>query len=134
MRANREDTPVVQERRAGNYSMLVAGASLFLLALLLYIGLSDSDTPATEPVPLPVVRDSAIVAPPVVDTPATQPQTANATARGNFSERQLAPPTSTVGAGTAPVTEQVSEDALVIDGPLLEELEEEAQTETPAAN
>lgn len=135
MRANRDETPVTPVRRSANYSMLVAGAALLLLAVLLYMGLRDSDTPVAEPVPLPVVRDSAIVAPPVVETPAGQAQTApDAAPRGDFGERQLDPPVATVGAGTAPVTEQATDESLVIDGPLLEELEQDAEAEAPVRN
>ena len=126
MRADRDDTPFVHEQPGNNYTMWIVAGTVLLLAILLYIGLGASDESTPAPVTQQVVRDSAVVAPPVVDSPAPQSQAAQSPAPG-FNERQLAPPTSTVGAGTAPVSESASGEPLVIDGELLEELEEEAQ-------
>lgn len=143
MRADRDDIRFEPERRAGNYTMIIAGGAVLVLAILLYVGLSDSDAP-DEAAPTAVVRDSAVVAPPVVDTPTPetarqQPATGDAAAdtpRRDFNERQLSPPTSTVGAGAAPANERVNSERLVIDGRLLEELEEEARArdDEPAPN
>ena len=144
MRADRDDIRLAPERRAGNYTMIIAGASVLVLAILLYIGLRDSDAPEA-PAAAAVVRDSAIVAPAVVDTTApdsAQQQAApgattgtTTTPRGDFNERQLAPPTSTVGAGAAPASESANAERLVIDGDLLKEIEDDAQpADAPAPN
>ncbi|MGV3590264.1 MAG: hypothetical protein ACO1PZ_01165 [Gammaproteobacteria bacterium] len=143
MRADRDDIRFEPEGRGGNYTMIIAAGAVLVLAILLYVGLSDSDAPG-ESAPAAVVRDSAVVAPPVVDTaqtPAPEQQSAagtttTTTSRENFDERQLAPPTSTVGAGAAPVNERANSERLVIDGRLLEELEEDAQVreDEPAPN
>lgn len=131
MRAEREHLSLEPEAQPRNYLLIAGGAGIAVLALLLYFGLRDSDA-APEAAPVPVVRDSAIVAPPVVDTPAAPAPVAQLAPQGtattprNFAERQLNPPVPTVGAGVAPVSERASGEALVIDGELLEELEEEA--------
>ena len=143
MRADRDDLRFEPESRGGNYTMIIAAGAVLVLAILLYVGLSDSDTPAETPAA--VVRDSAVVAPPVVDSaqqaPAQQQQSeagtaAGTTSRDNFNERQLAPPTSTIGAGAAPANDRANTERLVIDGRLLEELEEDAQAreDEPAPN
>jgi hypothetical protein len=132
MRASRDDdTPFVHEQPRGNYTVMIAAGSIAVLALLLYIGLRDSDDTLPAPATQQVVRDSAVLAPPVVDRPAPLPQAAESTAPG-FNERRLAPPESTVGAGTAPISAEANGERLVIDGELLEELEEDAQTEGAA--
>lgn len=129
MRAERDDVRVTPERR--NYTMHIIGGAVLILAILLYIGLRDTDELIEEPPA--VVRDSAVVAPPVVDTttPAQPQATPGDTAdarREDFNERQLPPPVDTVGAGAiAPATERAASESLVIDGDLLEELEEDAQ-------
>ena len=132
MRAEREDIQLAHERRSGNYTMLIAGGSLLVLAILLYIGFSGADDAPAEVTPLPVVRDSAITAPPVVDNAANQAPAAQSTNQGGtrqFNQRQLSPPTDTVGAGAAPTAESTEAERLVIDGELLEELERDAETE-----
>lgn len=131
MRANRDDdTPYVHELPRTNYTWHIVGGIALLLALLFVIGIDDEDEVTTPAIDQPVVRDSAVVAPPAVDTPAS-PQAQDApNPREGFSERQLAPPSSTVGAGTAPISESVNRERLVIDGELLEELEQEAQPDT----
>ena len=45
---------------------------------------------------------------------------------GDFRQRQLAPEVPTVGAGTAVITERAGDSSLVIDGPLLQEIEDDA--------
>jgi hypothetical protein len=106
MRADRDDTRFTPERR--NYTMPIVAGAVVLLAILLFIGLRDSDELIEQPAA--VVRDSAIVEPPVIDTTAPAQQQATTEQRndtvaqgprGNFNERQLPPPTSTVGAGAA---------------------------------
>lgn len=138
MRANREeDLAFEHERGPRPYTMLIAGGGVLVLAILLYLGLGDSGEAPPAPTPMPVVRDSAIVAPPVVDNPPTQAQAtqnAGTTVSRDFGERQLAPPTATVGAGAAPVSERADVERLVIDGELLKELEEDAQAEGGTAN
>lgn len=143
MRADRDDIRFEPERRSGNYTMIIAGGAVLVLAILLYVGLSDSDAPV-EVAPAAGLRDSAVVAPPVIDTPQTPAQqqqpapdaATSTTSRDDFNERQLAPPTSTVGAGAAPASERANSERLVIDGRLLEELEEDAQAreDEPAPN
>jgi hypothetical protein len=125
MRANREDLTLPPERPR-TYLLLVAAAAVVVLAIPLYFVLQDPDEQSTEaPVPMPVVRDSAIVAPPVVD-PAAQQQAVPTGATGDFTQRQLNPDVPTVGAGTATVVERARDNRLVIDGPLLEEIESDA--------
>lgn len=124
MRADREDINLPSERPKP-YLLIVGAAAILVLAIPLYFVLQSPDEPAAEqPVSMPVVRDSAVVAPPVVDT-AAQQQTATAP-RGDFAERRLAPEVPTVGAGTATVAERGSDESFVIDGELLQEIEEEA--------
>ncbi|MDY6981732.1 MAG: hypothetical protein SV422_01455 [Pseudomonadota bacterium] len=137
MRAERDDVRFTPERR--NYTMLIVGGTVLILAVLLYIGLRDTDE-LIEETPT-VVRDSAIVAPPVVDTPPpVQQQTAGGDAaadaqRRDFTERELPPPVDTVGAGVvAPAIERAASESLVIDGDLLEELEEDAQVRAGEAS
>lgn len=137
MRAERDDVRVSPEHR--NYTMHIIGGTVLILAILLYIGLRDTDELLEEPPA--VVRDSAIVAPPVVDTttPVQQQPAAGETvadaARRDFSERELPPPVDTVGAGiVAPANDQTTVESFVIDGDLLEELEEDAQVRTGDAS
>jgi hypothetical protein len=125
MRADREDINLPSERPKP-YLLIVGAAAILVLAVPLYFVLQSPDEQAAEPpVSMPVVRDSAVVAPPVVDT-AAQQQTAAAAPRGDFTERRLAPEVPTVGAGTATVAERASDESFVIDGELLQEIEEEA--------
>jgi hypothetical protein len=129
MRADRDEVPFNEERR-GTYGILAAGGGIVILALLLYFGLRDpAELPAT---PQQVIRDGGVVAPAVTPT-AEAPLAPAARDTANFSERQLAPPTPTVGAGAAAVTnrEDAEREALIINGELLEELEEDAAA-TPA--
>jgi hypothetical protein len=126
MRANREDLSLPTDRPR-SYLLLVAAAAIVVIAVPLYFVFRDpAPQPAEAPVPMPVVRDSAIVAPPVVDTapPQAAPQTA---ATGEFPERQLPPEVPTVGAGTATVANRASDSSFVIDGTLLQEIEEDAE-------
>ena len=129
MRANREDLSLPSERPR-SYLLLVAAAAIVVLAIPLYFVLRDPAEPsAAPPAPMPVVRDSAIVAPPVVDTPAQPQAAAPTTVAGDFRQRQLAPQVPTVGAGTAEATaERASDSSLVIDGSLLQAIEEDAAT------
>lgn len=136
MRADREDISLPSVRPK-SYLLVVGAAAVLVLAIPLYFVLQDPAEPAEqEPVSMPVVRDSAVVAPPVVDT-AVQQQTPAATTTGDFTERRLAPEVPTVGAGTAAVAERDSDDSFVIDGPLLQEIEEDAEessTESTISN
>jgi hypothetical protein len=135
MRADREEINLPSERPR-NYLPIVGAAAVLVLAIPLYFVLQSPDEPAAEqPVSMPVVRDSAVVAPPVVD-PAAQQQTAAAAPTGDFGERRLAPQVPTVGAGTATVAERAA-DSLVIDGPLLQQIEDDAEegdTQSTIAN
>jgi hypothetical protein len=119
--------------RPRSYLLVVAAAAILVLAVPLYFLFRDPVEPSpAEAVPQPVVRDSAIVAPPLVDT-AAQQQTAAAAPTGEFPERRLPPEVPTVGAGAATVTEQrASDESFVIDGALLEEIEEGADEAAPA--
>ncbi len=124
MRADREDINLPSERPKP-YLLIVGAAAVLVLAIPLYFVLQSPDEQAAEqPASMAIVRDSAVVAPPVVDTTAQQePATAS---RADFAERRLAPEVPTVGAGTATVAERASDETLVIDGELLEEIEDEA--------
>ncbi len=132
MRADRDEVPLNDERR-GAYGIVAAVGGVVVVALLLYFGLRD---PAEPPAAAPqqVIRDGALVAPaavtPTPETPAAPPAAGNL---ADFNERQLAPPVPTVGAGAAAVLpEDADREALVIDGALLEELEEDAEATPPA--
>ncbi|MEY4641440.1 MAG: hypothetical protein RLZZ227_1434 [Pseudomonadota bacterium] len=135
MKAYREDMPFSDERRSV-FILVIAAAAVLAVCGLLYFGLRTSDEPAT-PASSPVVRDSATVVPPVVDTnaPTAEAQpTAQAPAaeRRDLTERPLASPRTTVGAGAAPVTGASTGDsaeAVVITGELLEDLEAQAEAE-----
>ena len=136
MRADRDDINLHSERPR-SYLLVVGAAAVLVLAIPLYFVLQSPDEPAVAaPASLPVVRDSAVVAPPVVDTTAQQQNVAAAPA-GDFAERRLAPEVPTVGAGTAAVAERATDESFVIDGPLLEEIEEDAaedSTQSTIAN
>lgn len=128
MRADREDINLPSERPKP-YLLIVGAAAILVLAVPLYFVLQSPDEPtADQPASMPVMRDSAVVAPPVVDTTA-QPQSGEAP-RGDFTERRLAPDVPTVGAGTATVAERASDESFVIDGELLEEIEDEAEEDS----
>src|SRR5262245_31914618 len=99
MRADREDLSVVPVRPR-SYLPIVAAAAVLVLAVPLYFVLqSPGEETAGAPVSMPVVRDSAVVAPPVVDTPVQQQAPQQTAAAGDFAERRLAPEVPTVGAG-----------------------------------
>jgi hypothetical protein len=132
MRAERDDIRLAPERR--NYTMPIAIGAVLILAILLYIGLRDSDEQLLEAAAETVLRDSAIVEPPVVDTTQVPAQlqgapenTAVGSPRGDFNERQLPPAVDTVGAGEAQISDMARGERIVIDGALLQELEEDAQ-------
>jgi len=129
MKAYRDDLPIRDEPRKPPVIALVAGA-VVVLALLLYFVLRD---PAAE-APQQVTGTREIAPPAVVDAGAaatTAPQPAAATA--NFNERQLDPPRTVVGAGEAPVVNDGDDsEVFVIAGELLEGLEEDAETTSPA--
>jgi hypothetical protein len=138
MRAERDE--IRPESARPTYTMHIVIGTVLVLALLLVVGLRDSDdlleAPAAE-----VVRDSAIVEPPVVETAAPPAllqgaQDANAadTRRGDFRERQLPPPVGTVGAGEAQIGEAARGERLIIDGDLLKELEEDAEVRAGEAS
>jgi hypothetical protein len=135
MRADRDDINLPSERPKP-YLLVVGAAAILVLAIPLFFVLQSPDEPVAEqPVAMPVVRDSAVVAPPVVDTTA-QALTA-AAPRGDFTERRLAPEVPTVGAGAATVAERASDEGFVIDGELLEEIEDDAEqssTQSTIAN
>lgn len=134
MRATREDTPFVHEQRPRNYVPVVVAAAVLVLAIPLYYVLRDdpAEQPA-EPVQMPVVRDSAVTAPPVVNTTPQQQAATQTAVTNDFPERRLAPQVPIVGAGTAEVVERESEEeGIVIDGPLLEELEADAAQDAAA--
>jgi hypothetical protein len=129
MRADREDIVQMPSARPKPYLLVVGAAAVLVLAIPLYFVLQGPGEPVAEqPVSMPVVRDSAVVAPPVVDT-AAQQQPAAAAPRSDFTERQLAPEVPTVGAGTAATAQRASEEGFVIDGPLLQEIEADAEAE-----
>ncbi len=133
MRAQRDDLPLggLDDRRATYAIIAVAGA--VILGALLYWGMRDPAEPET-PASQQVIRDSELVAP-AVNT-AAAPAPAAASDNATFNQRQLPPPVATVGAGEAPplvlTNGEEGSDAVVIDGPLLEEIEEDAKTPPPA--
>jgi hypothetical protein len=142
VRADREDLPIgnengrrgtVDDRRA-TY-VIIAAAAAVIVGLLLYMGMRDPAEPEVA-APQQVIRDNELVAPPAVNTaaaPATTPGAAGETA--NFNQRQLPPPVATVGAGEAPAPATALDaegEPIVIDGVLLEEIEEDAATPAPA--
>jgi hypothetical protein len=136
MKGYREDMPFGDERR-GIFTMAIAVAAVLVLAALLYFGLSASEE-AAAPAASPVVRDSATVVPPVVDTnaPAAAAQStpqAPATDRSDLTERPLALPRTAVGVGPAPATTTSGprdrSEAVVINGQLLEDIEAQAEAE-----
>lgn len=136
MRANREDIQPVSERRQSQLPLVAAAAAVVLAIPLYFVFRDPGDQGAAEqPAAMPVVRDSAIVAPPVVDAPVQQPAPqAQASTATQFPERRLAPEVPTVSAGTAPVIQRAGDDeSLVIDGPLLQEIEEDAAENAPAS-
>ena len=132
MRAYRDEAPIREDRRG--VVVIAVIAAVVVLGALLYWSLRDSTDPAPE-APLEVVREvGAVAASPLsaveVELPLVQEAAADI---GDFAERQLGPPTKTVGAGEALVVNPGGDSAtLVIDGELLEELEAEADAATPA--
>lgn len=133
MRAYREEAPIREERRGIVVIAVIAAAVVF--GTLLYWGLRDTAEPAQD-ASLQVIRDAeTVAAEPLnaaeVEPPAVQEATP---ATGDFAERQLGPPRTTVGAGEAPVVANQGEEGetLVIDGELLEELEADAEAATAA--